>query len=414
MAHPALPADFDISDPHRVETGVPLAELAELRRSAPIWWNAQAPGVGGFDDGGFWLVSRHADVREASIKSDVFSTWANTAIVRYGEGMTREDIEMTRLIMLNVDPPDHTKLRRIVSRGFTPRAIGMLKEALTDRARRIVAEALAAGEGDFVTQVACELPLQAIAELIGVPQEDRAKIFEWSNQMISYDDPEFEIDPMVASAELIAYAMALSEDRLAAPRDDIVTKLVHADVDGRGLTSDEFAFFVLLLAVAGNETTRKAISHGMLGFFAFPDQWEHYRADRPETTADEIIRWATPVMTFQRTALVDTTLGGVDIAAGQRLGLCYSSANFDPDVFDHPERFDISRSPNPHVGFGGGGPHYCLGASLAKVEINLMFNAIADQMPGIAPSGPARRLRSGWLNGIKALPVRYRPATPTR
>ncbi|MGH8918836.1 MAG: steroid C27-monooxygenase, partial [Actinomycetes bacterium] len=185
MAHPALPADFDISDPHRVETGVPLAELAELRRSAPIWWNAQAPGVGGFDDGGFWLVSRHADVREASIKSDVFSTWANTAIVRYGEGMTREDIEMTRLIMLNVDPPDHTKLRRIVSRGFTPRAIGMLKEALTDRARRIVAEALAAGEGDFVTQVACELPLQAIAELIGVPQEDRAKIFEWSNQMIS-------------------------------------------------------------------------------------------------------------------------------------------------------------------------------------------------------------------------------------
>jgi cholest-4-en-3-one 26-monooxygenase len=313
------------------------------------------------------------------------------------------------LIMLNVDPPDHTKLRRIVSRGFTPRAIRMLEEALAERAEQIVREALATGAGDFVTQVACELPLQAIAELIGVPQEDRLKIFDWSNQMLAYDDPEYEIDPVVAAAEIIGYASVLGQARVEAPRDDIVTKLVNADVDGRGLTPDEFAFFVILLAVAGNETTRNAITHGMMGFFEFPEQWELYQAERPPTTADEIVRWATPVMTFQRTALEDTAVGGVEIAKGQRLGLSYSSANFDPDVFDQPERFDVRRDPNPHVGFGGGGPHYCLGANLARVEINLMFNAIADHMPHIVPSGPARRLRSAWINGVKELPVRYRP-----
>ena len=402
----AIPAHFDTTDPDLIQHGIPMAELAELRRSAPVWWNEQPPGYG-FDDGGFWLLTRHADVREASLKPEVFSSWANGAIVRFAEGMTRGDIEMQRVMMLNVDPPDHTKLRRIVNRGFTPRAIRMISEALAERAERIAQEAVATGSGDFVTQVACELPLQAIAELLGVPQEDRRKIFDWSNQMISYDDPEYDIDPVIASAELINYAMALGQDRTANPRDDIVTKLVTADIEDRGLTPDEFAFFVLLLSVAGNETTRNAITHGMMGFFEFPDQWERYRAERPETTADEVVRWATPVTIFQRTAVTDTEIGGVAVAAGQRVGLSYSAANFDPDVFDAPERFDIGRDPNPHLGFGGGGPHYCLGANLAKMEINLMFSAIADHMPDIRPAGEARRLRSGWLNGIKELPVRY-------
>ena len=409
MSTPVLPDGFDISDPDLIQDRVPFEQFAELRRTAPVWWNAQEPGTGGFTDGGFWVVSRHADVKEVSIRSETFSTWANTAVIRFHEGITRDEIEMQRLIMLNVDPPDHTKLRRIVSRGFTPRAIRMLEEALADRAQRIVREALEAGGGDFVTQIACELPLQAIAELIGVPQEDRAKIFDWSNQMLAYDDPEYEIDPVVAAAEIISYATVLGQAHVKEPRDDIVTKLVNADVDGRGLTPDEFAFFVILLAVAGNETTRNAITHGMMGFFEFPEQWDLYKAERPDTTADEIVRWATPVMTFQRTALEDTTLAGVEISAGQRLGLCYSSANFDADVFDAPERFDIARDPNPHVGFGGGGPHYCLGANLARVEINLMFNAIADHMPDIGPAGSARRLRSAWINGIKELPVRYSP-----
>jgi cholest-4-en-3-one 26-monooxygenase len=408
MGTPALPDGFDITDPDLIEQRVPLEEFAELRRTAPVWWNAQKPDYG-FDDGGFWVLSRHADVKEVSIKPEIFSTWANGSIIRFMAGMTREEVDAQRALLINHDPPDHTKLRRILSRGFTPRAIRMIEEALSERAQRIVQEAVETGSGDFVTQVACELPLQAIAELIGVPQEDRAKIFSWSNQMLAYDDPELSVDPMTAAAEIIGYATELREARIEAPRDDIVTKLVSADLDGRGLTPDEFSFFVILLAVAGNETTRNAITHGMMAFFDHPEQWEIYRATRPASAVDEIVRWATPVMTFQRTALEDTRVGGVDIAKGQRLALCYSSANFDPEAFDHPERFDVTRDPNPHVGFGGGGPHYCLGANLAKVEINLMFNAIADHMPEIAPAGPGRRLRSAWINGIKELPVRYRP-----
>lgn len=403
LLHP----DFDVTDPDLIQQGVPYEEFKKLRTAAPVAWNSQRRLIGGFDDEGFWLVTRHAEVREVSLKPELFSSWENTAVVRFMEGISRDEIEMQRLMMLNVDPPDHTKLRRIVSRGFTPKAIRMIEEALSKRAEAIVKEAVERGSGDFVTEVAAELPLQAIAELIGVPQEERTKIFDWSNQMIAYDDPEYDIDPVVASAELINYAMALGQDRTENPRDDIVTKLVTADVEGRGLTSDEFAFFVLLLAVAGNETTRNAITHGMMGFFQFPEQWELYKAERPATAADEIVRWATPVIVFQRTALDDTALGGVDIKRGDRVGICYSAANFDPEVFDQPERFDVTRDPNPHLGFGGGGPHYCLGANLAKMEINLMFNAIADHMPDISSAGPARRLRSAWINGIKELPVRY-------
>ncbi|MDE3203799.1 MAG: cytochrome P450 [Acidobacteriota bacterium] len=398
---------IDLTDPDLVQQAVPMEQLDQLRATEPVWWNSQPSGFG-FDDGGFWLLTRHADVREVSVHPEIFSSWQNGAIVRFAEGMTREDVEMQRVMMINVDPPDHTKLRRIVNRGFTPRAIRMIEGALAERAERIAVEAAKKDGGDFVTEVACELPLQAIAELLGVPQEDRRRIFDWSNQMIAYDDPEYEIDPAVASAELINYAMALGQERAAAPRDDIVTKLVTADLEDRGLTTDEFAFFVLLLAVAGNETTRNALTHGMMGFFRFPEQWERYKAERPATTADEVVRWATPVIVFQRTALQDTSVGGADIKAFQRVGLCYSAANFDPEVFDDPYSFDIGRDPNPHLGFGGGGPHYCLGANLARMEINLMFNAIADHLPDINAAGPPRRLRSGWLNGIKELPVRYR------
>jgi cholest-4-en-3-one 26-monooxygenase len=309
--------------------------------------------------------------------------------------------------MLNIDPPQHTKLRGIVSRGFTPRAINNLRSALSARAERIVADAIASGSGDFVTDVAAELPLQAIAELVGVPQDDRRKVFDWSNDMVGYDDPEYVGDPAAAAAELVGYAMVMAEDRRQCPRDDIVTKLVNAQVDGGELSSDEFGFFVILLAVAGNETTRNAISHGMHAFLENPGQWELFKAQRPDTAADEIVRWATPVTVFQRTALADTTLGGQQIAAGQRVGLFYRSANFDEEVFDHPERFDIRRSPNPHLGFGGSGAHFCLGASLARLEIDLIFNAIADHMPGIRLAGEPRRLRSGWLNGMKRLPVQY-------
>jgi cholest-4-en-3-one 26-monooxygenase len=408
MAEPSIPPGFDFTDPGLYVERVPAGEFAELRRTAPVWWNPQQRGASGFDDDGYWVVTRHADVLYVSRCSDIYSSQEKTAIIRHGQPVTTESLEAQRLIMLNIDPPQHTKLRGIVSRGFTPRAIGNLREALARRAERIVTAAVQQGTGDFVTDVACELPLQAIAELLGIPQEDRRKIFAWSNQMVGYDDPEYDGDSQAAAAELAGYAMVMADERKRCPRDDIVTKLVNARVDGDSLSADEFGFFVILLAVAGNETTRNAISHGMLAFLDHPEQWELYRSARPHTAVDEIVRWATPVTVFQRTALADTTLGGQHIRAGQRVGLFYRSANFDEEVFADPQRFDILRSPNPHLGFGGTGAHYCLGANLAKLEIELMFNAIADVMPAIRRAGDAERLRSGWLNGIKRLPVSYR------
>jgi cholest-4-en-3-one 26-monooxygenase len=243
---------------------------------------------------------------------------------------------------------------------------------------------------------------------MGVPQEDRDKIFDWSNKMIAYDDPEYAITEEVgaeSATEIIAYAMNMAADRKQCPAHDIVTQLVAAEDQGN-LNSDEFGFFVLMLAVAGNETTRNAITHGMHAFLTHPDQWELYKRERPSTTAEEIVRWATPVAAFQRTATQDTELGGKLIRKGDRVGLFYASANHDPDVFDEPDDFDITRDPNPHLGFGGGGPHYCLGKSLAVLEIDLIFNAIADAMPGLQLVEDPRRLRSAWINGVKELRVR--------
>ena len=402
-----IPEGFDFTDPDLYAQRVPLEEFAELRRTAPVWWNAQPHNIAGFQDDGYWVVSKHEHVRDVSLRSREFSSEENTAIIRFGPDMERDQIEMQRMILLNQDPPGHTKQRQIVSKGFTPRAIKQLEEGLAERAERIVHEARSKATGDFVTDVACELPLQAIADLLGFPQEDRRKIFDWSNEMIGYDDPEYDVDPETAAAELLGYSMEMAEQRKGCPMDDIVTKLVHADVDGHKLTSDEFGFFVILLAVAGNETTRNAITHGMLAFFDNPDQWELYKQRRPKSAVEEIVRWATPVVSFQRTATCDTEIGGQQIKQGDRVGIFYSSANFDEEVFEEPDRFDILRDPNPHVGFGGNGPHYCLGANLARLEIDLIFKAIADQMPDISKAGPERRLRAPWLNGIKEVPVRY-------
>ena len=405
---PNLPAGFDFTDPDIHAERLPVEELAELRRNAPIWWNEQTDGRGGFDDGGFWVVSKHKDVKEVSIRSDVFSSLENTALPRYKDGTVQQQRETGKFVLLNMDAPQHTRLRKIISRGFTPRAVERLREDLNERARQIVAKAAAEGSGDFVEQVSCELPLQAIAGLLGVPQEDRMKLFHWSNEMVGDQDPEFaRNDAMGASVELITYAMQMAADRAQNPGEDIVTKLIEADIDGHKLSDDEFGFFVILLAVAGNETTRNSITQGMMAFTDFPDQWELYKRERPATTADEIVRWATPVTSFQRTALEDYELSGVQIKKGQRVVMVYRSANFDEDVFEDPFAFNILRNPNPHVGFGGTGAHYCVGANLARMTIDLMFNAIADAMPDMKSAGKPERLRSGWLNGIKHWQVDY-------
>jgi len=403
-----LPVGFDPTDPVLNEGQIPLQEFLELRKTAPVHWIEQAPEArAGFLDTGFWAISRHADISAISKNSKEFSANENGVIIRFGPDMTRDQIELQGVMLVNQDAPDHTKLRQIVSRGFTPRAIGALHDVLQERANTIVDDALAKGEGDFVFEVAAELPLQAIAELLGVPQEDRRKLFDWSNQMLAYDDPEYNADPATAAAEILAYAMGLADERRKNPKEDIISKLVTADLDGEALTDDEFGFFVILLAVAGNETTRNAITHGMMAFFDNPDQWELFKKDRPTTTVDEIIRWATPVTVFQRTALNDVEIGGQLVKKGERVGLYYASGNHDEDVFTDAHEFNILRDPNPHLAFGGHGAHYCIGANLARLEVDIMFNTIADRMPNISQNGSARRLRHAWINGIKELPVKY-------
>ncbi len=405
---PNVPLGFDFLDPDRNVKRLPLPELAELRAVAPIWWCEQQIGKGGFNDGGYWVLSKHKDVKEVSRRSDVFHSGPNTALPQFADDMVREDIDMQSVVLLNMDGERHDRLRRIISRGFTPRAVVRLRDELTDRAHTIVKTAASQGYGDFVEQVASELPLQVIAGLLGVPQDERDKLFRWTNEMTGNEDPEFaHVDGRQSSMELLGYAMEMAATKAEDPGEDIVTALINADLGGEKLTDDEFAFFVLMLAVAGSETTRNSITHGMIAFLDNPDQWELYRRERPATAADEIVRWATPVTAFQRTAVQDTELSGVPIKKGQRVVMFYRSANFDEDVFDDPNTFNILRDPNPHVGFGGTGVHYCLGANLARMTIDLIFNAIADHMPDLSPIGEPERLRSGWLNGIKHWQVDY-------
>jgi cholest-4-en-3-one 26-monooxygenase len=407
-ATPDVPTDFDPTDPFLCEESIPFDQFLELRQTAPVWWVDQDDeAAAGFFDGGYWACSKHEDVAAVSKNSKDWSSQENGAIIRFSPDMTRDQVELQQIMLINQDPPVHTKTRQLISRGFTPRSIGALHDVLIGRANKIIDDALAKGEGDFVEDVAAELPLQAIADLLGVPFEDRRKLFDWSNQMLAGDDPEYGGQPDVAAAEILGYAMEMAADRKVNPKDDLITKLVQGDVDGEPLNEDEFGYFVIMLAVAGNETTRNAITHGMKAFFDHPDQWELFKKDRPKTATDEIIRWATPVTVFQRTALNDTTVGEQEVKKGQRVGLFYASANNDEDVFDDARSFNVLRDPNPHLAFGGHGAHYCIGANLARLEVEVMFNAIAERMPSIERTGDAVRLRHGWINGIKHLPVKY-------
>ncbi|WP_372733525.1 cytochrome P450 [Nocardioides sp.] len=411
MTTDILPEGFDPTNPDVLWKSVPHEQFAELRMKAPVHWIEQpqssrdgmAPEAGT----GYWAISKHADVSAISKDNKNWSAMENGAIIRFQPGTERDQIELQRVILLNQDPPEHTSMRHIISRGFTPRAIGGLEEIMHSRAQRIVKEAVERGSGDFVEECAAELPLQAIADLIGVPQEDRKKLFHWSNSMLANEDPDFDGDPAAAATELLLYSMAMAAERKENPQDDLVTKLINADKDGRGLTDDEFGYFVMMLSVAGNETTRNAISHGMYAFLKNPDQWKLWVEQRPETMVDEVIRWATPVNVFQRTALNDTEINGVAIKKGQRAGLFYGSANYDEDVFDKPHEFNILRDPNPHLAFGGHGAHYCIGANLARQEVRLIFTALAEHAPNISMLEEPRRLRHGWINGIKDLQVSY-------
>jgi cholest-4-en-3-one 26-monooxygenase len=318
-------------------------------------------------------------------------------------------------LMLMTDPPEHTRKRKIVNHGFTPRMIGRMEEHIRDLTTELLDVALAKPECDFVVDIAAELPLLVIAELIGVPVEDRHKIFEWSNRMIGSQDPEYLTDSaevLEAQVEMFMYAGGLAEERRKEPRDDIMTALLTAEIDGDRMTDMDFNLFFMLLTVAGNETTRNAISHGMNAFLDNPDQYEALVDDPSliDSATEEIVRWASPVMYFRRNATDDVEIRGQQIKAGDKLSIWYASANRDEEVFDDPFRFDIRRDPNPHIGFGGGGPHFCLGANLARMEIRVLFEELVKRVPRVEALGAPDRLRSNFIAGIKHLPVRFHPA----
>lgn len=411
---PSVPLDeIDLTDPDAYVERVPHEQFATLRREAPVFRHEDA-------EGSFWCVTRHADIVTVNRDWETYSSWKGAVYI-----WTPPELEMQRLMMLNMDPPEHAKLRKLVNRGFTPRRIRELRDVLARRATTIVDEVIEQGRCDMVEAVAAELPLQAIAEFLGVPQEDRHLVFKWSNTLIGSDDPEYvqsekdeagqAAETQEAAMELYAYAQALAADRRANPRDDIVSDLIHAEVDGDSLTDDDFNAFFLLLAVAGNETTRNAISHSLLALAENPDERAWLREDpgRWDTALDEFLRWSTPVMHFRRTATKDTELGGQKIAEGDRVVIWHISGNRDEAVFDEPYRFDLGRTPNEHLGaasqiaFGGGGPHFCLGANLAKAEMRVMLGEVVDRLGDFEVDGPVQRLRSNFINGIKHLPVAW-------
>jgi cholest-4-en-3-one 26-monooxygenase len=395
---------LDLSDPDLVADHLPLAEFAWLRRHQPVRWNPQ-PTLAAYGDGGYWAITRHADVT-AVTRGTAWSAEAHSAFVRR---LDQSDAtgESTNNLLLCMDPPRHTRVRRVGNRCFTPRALAGLEDELRERAHRIVWEAKQQGAGDFVLDVARHLPLQAIAGLMGIPDHDRPQLFRWSDQMAGSEDPEYATSDLSGVVEMFAYAHAAAEDRLENDVGDVTSRLVQPDAAGQRLSSEEFAFFFMILAVAGNETTRQAISHGMLAFLEHPAQWERWRLERPVTMVDEVLRWASPAVVLQRTATEDVMVGEQLVRRGERVGLYFASANFDEQVFDDPELFDIGRTSNPHVTFGAGGSHFCIGANLSRLELRVMFDVLADELADVRLLAPPRRLRSSWLNGMKELPVDY-------
>jgi cholest-4-en-3-one 26-monooxygenase len=403
---PSTPVDahLDLSDPDLLADHLPLGEFAWLRRNQPVRWNPQAP-TAGYGDAGYWALTRHADV-SAVTRSTAWSVETNSSFIRRLDESDPTG-ESTKNLLLCMDPPRHTRVRRVGNRCFTPRALAGLEDSLREQAHRIVWAAKHGGTGDFVIDVARHLPLQAIAGLMGIPDHDRQQLFDWSDQMAGSEDPEYATSDLSGVVEMFAYAHAAAEARIEDDLGDVTSRLVQPDADGQRLSSEEFAFFFMILAVAGNETTRQAITHGMLAFLQHPDQWERWRHERPATAIDEILRWASPAVVLQRTALEDTEVDDQLVHKGERVGLYFASANFDEDAFDDPQRFDIGRTPNPHVTFGAGGSHYCIGANLSRLELKVMFDVIADELADTKLVGEPRRLRSSWLNGIKHLPVSY-------
>ena len=408
--------DVDLTDLDVWERGVPHDWLALLRRDAPVFWQPETEGSG------FWALTRYEDVVRVAKEWETFSSELGGTSL---QDLTPEELAARRS-MIDTDPPPHTRMRALVNKGFTPRVVNAYEERIRGLAREIIDRAVAEGEFDWVESVAAELPMWVFSEIMGLPVEDRRLIIELGDKLLGNTDPEVVGEEYVAeralkdpalrklpfsspfALDLIEYGRKLGEARRHDPRDDITTKLVEAELDGSRLSEQEFGTMFILLTTAGNETTRHTISLGLVDLMTHPDELERLVADPTlaATAADELLRRAHPVHHFRRTATKDVVVHGRRIARGDKVTIWYAAANYDDRQFPDPYRLDVGRTPNKHVTFGLGGPHFCLGAHLAKLEIRVWLEEMLPYLPRLELAGDPVRLRSNFFNGVKRLPVR--------
>ncbi|MGB3481655.1 MAG: cytochrome P450 [Mycobacterium sp.] len=417
VAPPAMPlADIDLGSLKfwALDDDVRDGAFATLRRESPITF-FEVPKIEGFPAGpGHWALASYDDVHHASRHPEIFSS------VPTSTSLIDTAVELAEFLgsMINLDDPRHQRLRSIVNRAFTPKVVGRIEQSVHDRARALVGDMIRDhpdGQADFVTAVAGPLPLQIICDMMGIPAQDEPQIFHWTSVLLGVGDPEVahDFDEIVCVAsDLAAYGVALAEDRRAHPADDLATNLVQAEVDGERLTSAEIASFFILLSAAGNETTRNAISHGMVALSRYPEQrqawWDDFDGVAA-TAVEEIVRWASPIIFMRRNLTQDVEMRGVSMKAGDKVSLWYASANRDEHKFVDPWMFDVRRDPNPQVGFGGGGAHFCLGANLARREIRVAFEELHRMVPDIVAVQEPAILQSAFVHGIKRLPVAWSP-----
>ena len=398
-----------ISPDHYQQNGYPHAEWALLRREAPIYWYDRT------DATPFWAVTKHADIIELSRQPKRLQNGPRLAVFPEGDD-GEEEIGRHLLIM---DPPIHGKYRRLISSRFTPRAVMAMQDEIENITRGILDEVASDGEVaeiDFVTEVSSVLPLAVIADMLGVPRADWKMLFQWTNELVGSSDPEYQREGETsdqtsdrAAEGLRAYFTAMVEDRTKRPRDDLVSVLLHAEVDGEPLPVENLFAFYNLIVIAGNETTRNATTGGLLALIENPGELEKLRRDPSliPTAVEEIVRWTTPVIQFCRTATEDVEIRGQKIREGESFCLFYPSANRDEEVFVDPWSFRVDRDPNPHLAFGIG-EHFCLGAYVARAELRAMFRQLVERVDDLELAGPVERLRSSFLGGVKHLPIRYR------
>lgn len=395
--------DINLISPETfADTGHPWEQYAWLRKNAPVYWHDEPNGPG------FWAITKYEDVRTISRLPKVFSSYETSVMLPDPDPM---GLYAQRLMMLNMDPPQHDRFKLLVSRGFTPKNAPLLRPKIEELARDIVDAVLAKGECDFVTEIAGRLPSGLIAELMGMPREDGERLYDLTEIMHTNDDaiapPEIKMN---AVGEMLGYAQSVADLKRQSPADDLATILVNAEVNGDHLTDEEFQWFFLLLVNAGGDTTRNLLAAGLQLLFDHPDQRTKLMGDLDGllgSAVEEMLRYCSPVTHFKRTAMQNTVVGGQSIKAGERVVMFYGSANRDEDIFENADTFDVARHPNPHVAFGAGGPHLCLGMHVARVELAVMFRELLTRMPHIEAGGPIERMHSSFIAGVHRMPIKY-------